>query len=87
MSTIGERAIGVVAAAVVALTLSDEAEAAARMPSISGSWWVAVAIAAAFVAIVVLLVRGALFLQLRDARLGAFFKEEDDDMNGFRDWF
>jgi hypothetical protein len=87
MRAIHQRAIAVVAASLLAMTLCDEAEAAARMPSISGNWWVAVVIAVAFVAIVVLLVRGALFLQWRDARLGEFYKEEDDDMNGFRDWF
>jgi hypothetical protein len=87
MSALRARAIGAVAAVLLATTLFDEAQAAARMPSISGNWWVAVAIAAVFVAIVVLLVRGALHLQLRDARLGAYFKEEDDDMNGFKDWF
>lgn len=72
-------------AAVTALALFGSAGAAhavARTPSISGNGWVALGIIAVFVAAIVLMIRGALHLERRDAYLGRRPNRRDDGWFG-----
>lgn len=59
----------VTCALALAGTLCTRANAVARTPSISGNGWAALLLICGFIAFVVLLVRGVLALELRDARL------------------
>jgi hypothetical protein len=56
--------------ALLALLSSPCANAFARTPSISGNWGIALALVVAAAWMLVLLIRGVLFLERRDAWLG-----------------
>ena len=83
--------IKLLAAAVVTALSATPALAVAQTPSISGNAWVALALLAALIAMIVLTVVVSIGLQRRDARLGrgddsgfSLFGGDDDDAGSSR---
>ena len=70
------------AAAAAFLASVEAAHAVARTPSISGNGWVALGIIAFVVGAIVLMIRGALHLERRDASLGRKPHKLDDGWFG-----
>jgi hypothetical protein len=76
------RYAGAAAAAVAVVGSIETAHAVARTPSISGNGWVALAIIAVLVMAIIMLIRGALHLERRDATLGRRPNRLDDGWFG-----
>jgi hypothetical protein len=71
-----------VAVAAAFLGSVEAAHAVARTPSISGNGWVALGIIGVLVMAIVMLIRGALHLERRDATLGRRPNKLDDGWFG-----
>lgn len=79
-SRISSRISTVLVTALAVLCMSPLAEARnfSHSPSISGNWGVALVIVIGAIALLVVLVRGVLFLERRDAWLGRGAKDRND---------